>query len=249
MLKTPDHEAGLLWPPITLDLSGSKVHLLCLLMGIFRFWQGAQKLDLGYVFVLMLPALLTTMMRSNYAAWLGLSCSMYLIATRHKMPNSMRSGALILGACGLQVVISPFVGGLYGGELLANEAQIAAWILSLFSPAITIDHTTLYIPGGYPIVLVWGCSFFANLSVILLLWYSATLFFLGRMGTSMLICGALVSFITFASNSARIAAMVYDPRLYNALHQGVGEIILRLAVLGLVSSVIALFVLRQRNVR
>ncbi len=230
-----------------LDLGMSKLVLACIGMGLFRLWQSETMLPYDQLLRAALPVLVASLMRSSDAAWLGLSMTMGLIAWQAPVGSALRNGALILVAVGLHRPLVAIVGSYMGGELLALDARVAALILSLFLSQVFSEEASLYVPGGVELVLVWRCGVLSNLSIALLLWYSATRFFLGGMSRPMLLCAALVTVGMFTSNVLRIAVMTTDQALYELLHDGAGATALRLCTLGGVACVIGIFVMRQRD--
>lgn len=219
------------------DVGVSKIVLCCAALGLFRLLQAPHAEDL---LLFMVPAAVGALLRSGDAAWLGLSISMILILTANRTTGHPRDGAAILLAVGLHAPIVSVAGLLLGGDLLALDTKLAAGLLSLSGTPVSASAASLSVAGGMDLVMVWRCGVLGNLSVALMMWYTATRFVLGCVPARALPTAALVASVMVAVNALRIAGMAFDAALYDWLHEGSGASLLRLAALACIAGLIAL---------
>ena len=218
------------------DFGVSKIVLACAGLGLWRLVQGIASPRL---LPALLPAALGSLLRSPDAAWLGLALSMALLLWMAE-DRRLRDGASILLAVGLHAPIVSVAGLVAGGDLLEIDTWLAALILSLSGTPVTASATSLSVEGGMDVIMVWRCGVLGNLSVALMMWYSATRFVLGRIPPGTLIVAALVALVMVAVNALRIAGMALDPELFVWLHDGTGATLVRLFALGTIALLTAL---------
>ncbi|MEO9575637.1 MAG: hypothetical protein ABJ263_10795 [Tateyamaria sp.] len=218
------------------DVGVSKVVLCCVALGLFRLLQAPRAEDL---LPFMLPAAIGALLRSADAAWLGLSISMLLLLTANRTTGRARDGATVLLAVGLHAPIVSAAGLLIGGDLLALDTKLAAAFLSLSGTPVSASAASLSVPGGMDLLLVWRCGVLGNLSVALMMWYTATRFVLGCVPARALPTAVLVATVMVAVNALRIAGMAFDAQTYEWLHDGRGASLVRMAALACVAGIIA----------
>lgn len=218
------------------DVGVSKVVLCCAALGLYRLLQAPR---LGELLPFMLPTAIGALLRSADAAWLGLSISMFLLLSAKRTTGRARDGAAILLAVGLHAPIVSVAGLLIGGDLLALDTKLAAALLSLSGTPVSASAASLSVAGGMDLLLVWRCGVLGNLSVALMMWYTATRFVLGGLPVRTLSAAVLVAAVMIAVNALRIAGMALDAETYEWLHDGRGASLVRLAALGFVGGIIA----------
>lgn len=218
------------------DAGVSKVVLVCAALGLYRLLQAPHADDL---LPFMLPAAIGALLRSADAAWLGLSISMLLLLSANRTTGRARDGAAILLAVGLHAPIVSVAGLLIGGELLALDTKLAAELLSMTGTPVSASAASLSVAGGMDLLLVWRCGVLSNLSVALMMWYTATRFVLGRLPARALPTAVLVATFMVAVNALRISGMALDAEMYEWLHDGSGAALLRMAALACVAGIIA----------
>lgn len=223
------------------DVGVSKVVLLCAGLGLFRILQTSRPIEL---LPAMVPAVLGAVMRSADAAWMGLAVSMIIMLLACDLSSRSRDGAAILLAVGLHGPVVSLFGLLVGGDLLAMDAKLAAAILSLWGTPVHASASSLSVDGGMDLLLVWRCGVLGNLSISLLMWYSATRFVMGGIPAKSLWAALLVVVVMVSVNALRIAGMALDADLYDYLHDGEGARLIRLfTILGI--ALITAFSLRR----
>ena len=230
-----------------LDFGVSKVLLLCAVLGVMRLIWSDPLPDGTHLPFIFLPAALGCCVLSSEAAWLGLAISMVLILGISAFGPRSRDGALILLAVSLHVPIVAMAGTLFGGHLLGLDAALAAVLLGLSGAEVHAQQSSLYVPGGVALLVVWKCGVLSNLSVSLIFWYSVTRFCLGRIPARSLIYAAAIVGVVVASNAARLAAMTVSQQMYDILHSGEGASVLRLGTLLTVAALVFLNIRRGQD--
>ncbi len=218
------------------DIGVSKLVLICAMLGMFRLLQTSNPADL---LPSLLPAAIGAVTRSADAAWLGLAISMYILLKRDDLCSKARDGALILLAVGLHGPVVSMFGLFFGADILTFDAKIAAAVLSLTGTPVSASATSLSVKDGMDLVLVWRCGVLNNLSIALLLWYSATQFVLGRIPLQALTAAVLVIAVMVLANSLRIAAMALNSVYFEYLHDGQGATLLRIATMVCIAFIIS----------
>jgi len=213
------------------DFGVSKLVLACVILGVLRvFCAGGRPMATVDVLALLAGAL-GALSPNGTVAWAGIAVSATLLISLGRVQGSARNGVWIILLASLHRPLVITVGDLFGGEILQIDREIAAFILSLFGATPIQAGSTLTAPDGVPLLLVWECGVLSNLSLALLVWFTAVRLTVGEMRGNWLFQPVVIVLAVIVLNGVRLGAMSYHRYFFEILHQGAGATALRIAML------------------
>jgi hypothetical protein len=229
-------------------VSSNKVVWLCLVIAALHIWREGSAVTSSRDLAIAAPALGAAALTLGAWPWIGLALSLSLWL-RSAGPAA-RAGLLLALAVAIHEVSVGVLGELAGDALLALDARVAAVLCSLLTPDLVSSGTALHAEAGQTLILVWGCSSFANLGQTLLLCW-ALLSLLGDIrvnpaGTRHVLWLGLLGMLTIAANAIRLALMASSEDAYAYLHEGPGGSIYRITLIALAGAVCLLCMVDAR---
>lgn len=196
------------------------------LLGLVRLWQEPLARIAVPAPVLMV-CLMLWLLPSATLAWLGIAllCSSVLTRNEASLPATLRAGLLILLAAAMREPLSQLLLKIAITPLLESDAWLVATLADLVMPGYQRLGNLVINPQGFRLVILTGCTSYGNLSLVLLLWLSLTLFFIRRWFPVYLIHGLVLLLITVVVNILRLVVMSFGESYYLFLHDGDGAAI------------------------
>lgn len=163
--------------------------------------------------------LLLNLYPSATLSWIAASClSLYLLSlTRRHI-----AAILLLAAC-LREPLTALALKIFAGNILGFDAILTNWALSLMGQTALLQSNIVITGSGQPLLILTGCSVFANLSYMTLLWLSLHVFFQHKIDGISWIVLVLTVLLTLASNAFRLALMTTSTKAYIFYHDGLGS--------------------------
>ncbi len=215
----------------------SKLIPLCLALGLIALLRSGYRPLRWCDLAIALPALMMLASSSEVAAWAGLAFTTLLWVRTGGKSDAARPGLWIIAAVALRDPLMLLAGDLFGAEIIALDARLVAGLLTLMGEEPAASGAVLQTAEGHPLLLLWNCSLFGNLSLALLLWLSLSLLAAQRLSLNLWVYGALALAAVVAVNTGRLAAMAWSLSGYDWLHQGDGAAFLRLLLYSLVITI------------
>ncbi len=156
-------------------------------------------------------------------AWLVLGLLSAAILFDKNLPESMRAGGAIMMAVAMRDPLSRTLLDLFTEPLLAFDGRVAAFWLSAFYDQVGHRGNLITGPDGHKLLILTGCSSFANLSYSLLAWFAVSRAFLSSFSHRVWMAGAGISVFVPVLNHLRLARMGLDEEAYVFFHTGEGQ--------------------------
>ncbi|MEE8351639.1 MAG: hypothetical protein V3R37_05550 [Rhodospirillales bacterium] len=174
-------------------------------------------------FVLALAVSVGLFIPSATVAWLMLGALAAAILLDKSLPENMRAGGAIMMAVAMRDPLSRALLDLFAEPLLAFDGRVAAIWLSTFYDQVGHRGNLIIGPDGHRLLILTGCSSFANLSYSLLAWFAVSRAFLSSFTRRVWIAGAGISVLVPVLNHLRLARMGLDAEAYVFFHSGEGR--------------------------
>jgi len=166
----------------------------------------------------LLAVLVSAILPVTYAAKAGLLlCGFYLLATTRPDEPAHRV-ALVLTALTWTFVWGPLILNIFSGPVLAVDAHIVALLIG--SDVSGNEVQFVHSPDSF--LIAGGCSSVHNISLAIVLWWTAIALFDLRVDARLVATGAAMIFFMFALNIARLCAIGLYPDRFEFIHSGVG---------------------------
>ncbi len=153
-------------------------------------------------------------------AWLALAVAGLLGRVCAQCPRR-RAGYAILFVCAARAPLGALFLGPLAGAALAIDAAAAGLLSGALGDAVSIDGNLLR-KGGHSVLILTGCSSYANVCDAFILWFALTRP-LGILSPKpfALIAGLLCASV-FLVNLTRLAAMAQSPEAFAYFHDAEG---------------------------
>ena len=148
------------------------------------------------------------------------ACSLFL-HSRQNLPR--RAAAALILAISIQAAWAPLVFSRLSFLLLPLDARVAGAVLSLIVPGAGTDHTTIFVPNGFNVTVVAGCSSFHNVSLASLCWVAVTLLQRPYWVRRDALVGLATALVQIAFNIARLMVVSTSEPLFDYWHDGSGR--------------------------
>ncbi|WP_420548181.1 hypothetical protein [Curvivirga sp.] len=163
------------------------------------------------IFMMLVP--------SATLSWIGASLVAFWIVCHQ--PKNL--AAILLLAASLREPLTAICLKLFAGNILGFDAIMTNVALLLMGQQPVIESNIVISETGQPLLILTGCSVFANLSFISLLWLTMHVFFKRVITWGSWLLLGVVMFMTLASNAFRLAFMTQSAQSYYYYHDGVGS--------------------------
>ncbi|WP_135078810.1 hypothetical protein [Terasakiella sp. SH-1] len=152
-------------------------------------------------------------------SWIAASfIALHLFLYSHKSMAAL----LLLAAC-LREPLTAVLMKIFAGNILGFDALLANIALTLMGQNALLNSNIIMVDAAQPLLILTGCSVFANLSYISLLWLSLHVFFDCKITPTSWILLIGVTGLTLASNAFRLALMTPSQEAYLFYHDGMGS--------------------------
>ena len=194
--------------------------MLGLFVAIFRLsqseWCLYDPIDVAGLMLAVLVAL-----SGHYALAVAVfACALYF-HSRHDLPR--QAAAALMMAISIQAVWAPLLFSRLSFLLLPLDAKAAGAALSLIVPGAGTDHTTIFMPNGFNVTVVAGCSSFHNISLASLCWVAVTLLQRPYWTRRDAFVGLATALVQVGFNVARLMVVSTSEPLFNYWHDGSGR--------------------------
>lgn len=202
---------------------------------LFAATQALKDQEFKSPLLLILSAGVLVLYPSATLAWLAASAIAFMIAYQTK---GNLAALLLLSAC-LREPLTAVLLKVFAGNILGFDAVLTNAALWIMGQNALLHSNIVITQSGHPLLILTGCSVFANLSYISLLWISLYVFYQRPLTQSSVWILGIVMVITLASNAFRLALMTKSVQAYTFYHDGLGA---QLFEWGLMASVLLIIV-------
>ena len=206
---------GMVW------INTAHFNLLVVLL-IAIWWQIALRVAVDWQLSRLQIALFSLLLLIPSASCKALAC-LLLMATlwRRRQSADERAVLQIVLAFTIAVLWGQQVFALFSGPVLALDAWGVGQWLHLLGWETRLDGNRIERLGGHALIVLKGCSSFAQLYLVALAWLISSCWLLtGRHWLSQLPLLLLVSLFYIGANQLRLVLMSLDLRWYDWLHIG-----------------------------
>ncbi len=141
-----------------------------------------------------------------------------------------RAAAFVFGALTLQAIWGPWLFALTASEILRVETFVVGSLLHLLSPAVVWNGSVFVAPDAHSIIVIEGCSAFANILLAMLCWTSMTMWDRQYWRTTDIFIGLAMYASVVAVNTLRLCLMAQSASNYQFLHNSPGATLIGLIV-------------------
>lgn len=155
---------------------------------------------------------------SATVAWLAAS----LVAGYMVYLSAGHIAAVLLFATTIREPLTTLCLKIFAGNILGFDAILTNWALWTMGQNAILQSNIVLTQSNQPLLILTGCSVFANLSYVTLLWLSLHVYTqrpIDRISWGILIAAVL---LTLASNAFRLALMTGSTHSYVFYHDGMG---------------------------
>lgn len=196
---------------------------LGLILGLIRVIQNAGNAPSTPLAITTI-CLLLWLTPSTALAWVGLAtlCLSAVLFSQRSLGANLRAGLLILTAVALREPLCQLLLKLTISPLLTLDAWLVTSVAEWINPGYRRIDNLIVNPDGFQLLILTGCTSYANLSLILLCWISLTLYFSSTWKPAFWVHGLLLAAMSLVINILRLVVMSLDQNLYHLFHEGLG---------------------------
>ena len=190
--------------------------------------QASQRKD----WVAAFSAMFLFMIPSAFVSWIVLAMfAGYCSFVSFKFGTFARNAALVMLAVSLRVPVSDVCLKLTADVFLKFDAMATQLFAGFMNPLIGREGNIIIGPEGHELFIMTGCASFTNISLALLLWFTAlrTQMLVWKRSFTLYI-GPLIA-VVISINIWRLSMMAFSKENYFFYHDGLGADIVNVAIL------------------
>ena len=155
-------------------------------------------------------------------SWAALALAAVSFQTRCEKSEGGRAAAEILIVSAARVPVTTLALGVLSEPLLKFDAWSASTLLTFVAENAQLEGNMIFSTQGHALLIMTGCTSYANIGYALLLWFAVTRpFSKTSLGVRISIAVSLAAAIA-SINIIRLAIMAKNEALFTSFHDGLG---------------------------